>query len=83
MTTVKFVFILLMATNYDTIYTCMDQVISFLRESKEEFLRVTWPTRQETIRLTFVVIIISVVIGLFVGGLDFLFTNVMNALFRR
>ena len=45
-----------------------------------ELKKVSWPTKQDTIRLTFIVILISLIIGLYIGiidsllalGLDFL-----------
>jgi preprotein translocase subunit SecE len=36
-----------------------------------ELKKVTWPTREETRNLTIVVIGISVALGLFLGGIDF------------
>jgi preprotein translocase subunit SecE len=44
------------------------------RETRAELRKVVWPTREETIRLTVVVIAISTVIGLilFVGDSIFL-----------
>lgn len=36
----------------------------------DELKKVHWPTRKETIRLTLVVIIISLIIGLYVGMID-------------
>ncbi len=41
----------------------------------EELKKVTWPTRVETIRLTTVVIVVSLIIGLYVGIIDILLTN--------
>ncbi len=38
----------------------------------EELKKVTWPSRQETIRLTTIVIIISLIIGVYVGIIDIL-----------
>lgn len=61
----------------------MDQVTAFLKGSIEEFSKVTWPTRKETIRLTITVLLVSIVMGLFIGGLDFTFTNLMNTLLKR
>ena len=49
--------------------------VKFLGEVKTELLKVTWPTKEEVIRLTAVVILISLIVGLFVGGLDFIFTK--------
>ncbi|MEK7533396.1 MAG: preprotein translocase subunit SecE [Patescibacteria group bacterium] len=54
----------------------------FFSEVAAELRKVTWPTRQETIRLTAAVIIISVAVGLFVGGLDILFVNITTMFFK-
>lgn len=55
----------------------------FLKEAKAELSKVTWPTRQEAIKLTLIVIIISLIVGIFIGGLDFIFTKTMQIFFRR
>lgn len=47
--------------------------IRFLNEVIAELKKVTWPTRQETVKLTAVVIAISVIVGAFIGGLDWVF----------
>ncbi|MEK7186018.1 MAG: preprotein translocase subunit SecE [Patescibacteria group bacterium] len=44
--------------------------VTFLQEVQEELKKVVWPTREEVIRLTIVVLFVSVVVGLFLGGLD-------------
>lgn len=56
--------------------------IAFLRETKDELKKVVWPTRQEVIRLTFVVIIISLIVGLFLGGLDFVFVKIIETIVK-
>ena len=61
----------------------MQQVISFLRETQAELAKVIWPTRNETIRLTIIVLVVSIAVGVFVGGLDFMFTNLMNILIKN
>ena len=56
-----------------------DRLKHFLLESRRELSRVNWPTRDETIRLTAVVVAISVGIALFLGAFDALFyTGVRN-----
>jgi preprotein translocase subunit SecE len=55
---------------------------SFLRETKDELKKVVWPSKQEVIRLTFVVIIISLIVGLFLGGLDFVFVKVIETVVK-
>ena len=55
----------------------------FFTEVKSELEKVTWPTKDQVIRLTGVVIIISLVVGAFVGGLDFVFTKTVEILIKR
>ena len=46
-------------------------IAQFVRESRIELRKVVWPTRQEATRLTVVVIAVSVVVGVILGGFDF------------
>lgn len=48
---------------------------NFATDVVEELKKVTWPTRKDTIRLTFVVISISLIIGLYIGIIDILLTK--------
>jgi preprotein translocase subunit SecE len=57
--------------------------VSFLKEVRDELKKVVWPTRDEVIRLTGVVIIISVIVGLFLGGTDFILTKLVGLLITR
>lgn len=56
--------------------------VAFLKETRDELKKVVWPTRQEIIRLTFVVITVSLIVGLFLGGLDFLFTKILETVVK-
>ena len=38
----------------------------------DELKKVSWPSRKDTIRLTLIVIIVSLIIGLYVGIIDIL-----------
>lgn len=53
----------------------------FLQEALLEVKKVNWPTRQETIRYTLIVIGISVGVAVLLGGFDFIFVNALNCLF--
>jgi len=44
----------------------------FLSESRFELRKVVWPTRQESIRTTWVVIVVVIILSLLLGGFDFL-----------
>lgn len=46
----------------------------------DELKKVTWPTREETIRLTVVVIAISLIIALYIGIIDVLLAKALEAL---
>jgi len=45
---------------------------NFATDVIDELKKVTWPTKAETIRLTTIVIIVSLIIGLYVGIIDVL-----------
>lgn len=53
---------------------------NFFREAFSEMRKVVWPSRDETQRLTMVVIGISLSVGLFLGLFDFLFTEMVRIL---
>ncbi|MDA8217318.1 MAG: preprotein translocase subunit SecE [Dehalococcoidales bacterium] len=45
----------------------------FIRDTRSELRKVVWPTREEAIRLTLIVILVSVAMGALLGGVDYLF----------
>jgi len=49
----------------------------------EELKRVTWPTKSETVRLTTIVIVISLIIGLYIGIIDLGLAKLLEFLSRR
>jgi len=55
-----------------------NKIKSYIIESKQEFKRVNWPTKQETSRMTMVVIGLSIVTAAFLGALDFLFRYLLG-----
>lgn len=56
------------------------RIKNFFAESRQELRHVNWPTRDEAIRLTSVVIGISLGLALFLGLFDYIFTNVIKTL---
>ena len=54
----------------------MTTPLVFLKETRDELRKVVWPTRSEVIRLTVIVITISVVVGFYIGGIDYVLTKV-------
>jgi len=53
----------------------MSKILTFLKEVQAEFKNITWPTKNTLLQLSFVVISISIVISLILGGFDYLFTK--------
>jgi preprotein translocase subunit SecE len=56
--------------------------IQFIRQSAEELKKVTWPTRKETVKLTLVVLVVSTLVGAYIGGLDFLYTKFIELIVK-
>jgi len=53
---------------------------NFATEVIEELKRVTWPTKKETVRLTLIVLLISLIIGFYVGIIDILLAKGLEIL---
>ncbi len=53
----------------------MNKAISFVKESYEELKKVNWPTKQQTINYTAVVIAASLAVAIFLGVLDMIFSS--------
>lgn len=51
----------------------MRRLLQFLKEARLELKKVSWPTRKELISSTTLVIVVSVLFGVFLGVLDVLF----------
>lgn len=56
----------------------MKQVLSYFSEVRLELTKVTWPKREEVIKLTLIVFLISIAVGFYTGVLDYLLTKVLE-----
>ena len=54
------------------------KIKDFLKEVRLEMKKVNWPTRKETIKYTLIVVGLSIVVAAFLGGLDYVFTTLLN-----
>ncbi|MEX0617004.1 MAG: preprotein translocase subunit SecE [Candidatus Woykebacteria bacterium] len=61
----------------------VSNAVNYLNDVRLEMSRVTWPTRSQTVRMTALVIVLSLVIGAFLGGLDFVLTKILALLVSR
>ncbi|MBI2463768.1 preprotein translocase subunit SecE [Candidatus Peregrinibacteria bacterium] len=58
-------------------------VTNYFRESFQELNRVTWPTRNQAVRITAIVLIFSLVSAIFIAAIDFLFLTAFNLLLEK
>ena len=58
----------------------MGKVITYLKEVRFELDKVIWPKRYDVIKLTLMVVIISVIAAVYLGGLDYIFTKMLAAI---
>lgn len=55
-----------------------DKITTFLKEVRLEMKKVNWPTRNETIKYTLMVIGVAVAVAIFLGGFDLLFRRLLE-----
>ncbi|MBL8158304.1 preprotein translocase subunit SecE [bacterium] len=52
----------------------------YIKDTRSELNHVAWPTRVQTIVYTILVVVISILVSLYLGVFDFLFTNGLGKL---
>jgi preprotein translocase subunit SecE len=58
------------------------RVKEFVREVLAEFRKVTWPSRQQLVNSTAVVIVVTVVLAFFLGGVDIVLARIVEGILR-
>jgi preprotein translocase subunit SecE len=48
-------------------------IVRYFKDTRAEIGKVTWPTREEGLRLTWVVLVVTIVATIAIFGIDFLF----------
>ncbi|PIP19021.1 MAG: preprotein translocase subunit SecE [Candidatus Omnitrophica bacterium CG23_combo_of_CG06-09_8_20_14_all_41_10] len=56
--------------------------VNFLKEVKAELGKVAWSTRQELLASTIVVIVVTVILGVFIGIIDVILSKLLTILFK-
>jgi preprotein translocase subunit SecE len=59
-----------------------DKTRSFLKETQQELNKVTWPSRQELVGSTIIVIVTTLLLALFVGLIDSMLTLLIRIILR-
>lgn len=62
--------------------TKSNKIINYLKSSREELKKVSWPTKKETTKYSLLVIGISIGVSLYLGGLDFLFNLALKYIIK-
>ena len=57
-----------------------NKLFRYLRESKEELNKVTWPTQKQTVRYSILVVAVSLALALYFGVIDYLLNLGLEAL---
>jgi preprotein translocase subunit SecE len=52
--------------------------IGFAKDSRLEVRKVVWPTRQETVQTTLIILVVSIITGLILWGLDGIFVRIVS-----
>lgn len=61
----------------------MEKVIDFIKDVKIELSKVSWPTREQIIQYTLVVLGLSLFVAVFLGAWDWIFQFVLNRFVLR
>lgn len=56
--------------------------MTYLKEVARELKKVSWPSREQTINKTILVVVVSLLLAAYLGGLDFLFQQLITILIR-
>jgi preprotein translocase subunit SecE len=67
----------------ETLRQSLEKLKTFILESYNEFKKVTWPTREQTIRLTAYVLGVSLGVALFVWLVDLLLKEILTTILTQ
>jgi preprotein translocase subunit SecE len=56
----------------------MEKVLGFIRESKAELKKVSWPTKKQVWYSTLVVVVLTCIVGAYLGLVDVLLTGIFS-----
>lgn len=56
----------------------MSRISEYLKDTKGELKHVTWPTKNQAIIFTTIVVVLSIIVAIFLGAFDLLFTYILK-----
>lgn len=55
-----------------------DRLVEYLRDTRGELRKVSWPTRKQATNLTLIVLAVTAVMAAFLGTVDFIFATLIS-----
>ncbi len=56
----------------------INEFFGFLGEARQELRKVTWPTKQQTMQSTWIVLVGTTLLALVLGGFDWIISNLVK-----
>lgn len=63
--------------------TQQNRIIAYLKASREELEKVTWPSKKQVWEHTLIVIVACIIIAAFLGSLDMGFSRIIQLLLAK
>ncbi|MBU1071386.1 preprotein translocase subunit SecE [Patescibacteria group bacterium] len=54
--------------------------LEYLSQIRVELQKVKWPSHQQAVKLTLIIVFVSLVVGLYISGLDVIFTKLIQSI---
>jgi preprotein translocase subunit SecE len=58
----------------------IDRLTEYLQDTRGEIRKTSWPSREQATKLTLIVLAVTLVMAIFLGAFDFLFSQLMRLL---
>ncbi len=59
----------------------IDRIVNYLKSVRAETARVTWPTRNEVVSLTVLILVMTVLLTLYIWGIDGVVAFILRLIF--
>ncbi len=56
----------------------MSKLTEYLKETKGELKHVSWPTKNQAILFTIIVVVFSIIVAAFLGAFDYIFAMILK-----
>lgn len=60
----------------------MNKNVNFFGEIQEELKKISWPSREQTLKLTTIIIAISLIVSFYLGIIDVSLTKILEVLMK-